>query len=273
MFVEEPFAGYDGTWVHMPPRNVIPKTKQRPHPPLWAACSRRETILLAARKGLGALSFSFIEPEAAKAWVDEYYRIIGSDECVPVGFSVNPMFAVVLPFMCHQDEETAIERGLDGGQFFGYSLAHYYVFGQHVPGVTNVWDEFQEKRSSFGFDRDIAAKTGGNIAAKMLEQGIGSLRGAVGTPEQIRSLLLGYQEAGVDQVIFVSQAGRNRHEDICESLELFAREVMPEFHDGEEAREKSKLERLAPAVEAALARREPARPARRDYVIAAAMEV
>src|SRR5205807_4366717 len=22
MFVEEPFAGYDGTWVHMPPRNV-----------------------------------------------------------------------------------------------------------------------------------------------------------------------------------------------------------------------------------------------------------
>jgi len=59
----------------------------------------------------------------------------------------------------------------------------------------------------------------------------------------------------------VSQAGNNRHEDICESLELFATEVMPEFHEGEEAREKAKLERLAPAIEAALARREPAREA------------
>jgi hypothetical protein len=74
-------------------------------------------------------------------------------------------------------------------------------------------------------------------------------------------LLLAYAEVGVDQVIFVSQAGNNRHEHICESLELFAREVMPEFHEGEEAREKAKLERLAPTIEAALARRKPARVA------------
>src|SRR5213075_1188532 len=82
MFVEEPFAGYDGRWLRMPPRNVIPKPAQRPHPPLWVACSRRETILLAARKGIGALSFSFIEPEAAKEWSDESYAILQSEECV-----------------------------------------------------------------------------------------------------------------------------------------------------------------------------------------------
>ena len=62
MFVEEPFAGYDGTYAKMPPRNVVPKPLQKPHPPLWVACSRRETIHLAATKGIGALSFSFIEP-------------------------------------------------------------------------------------------------------------------------------------------------------------------------------------------------------------------
>jgi hypothetical protein len=94
-----------------------------------------------------------------------------------------------------------------------------------------------------------------------MEQGFGSLRGAIGTPDQIRELLLGYQEAGIDQVIFVSQSGHNRHEDICESMELFAREVMPEFQDDDEAREKAKLERLAPAIEAAMARKEPARVA------------
>ncbi len=30
-------------------------------------------------------------------------------------------------------------------------------------------------------------------------------------------------------MILLNQAGKNSHEHICESLELFAREVMPEF--------------------------------------------
>ena len=94
MFVEEPFAGYEGRWISMPPRNVVPKPRQRPHPPLWVACSRRETILTAAQRGLGALSFAFVEPEAAKEWVDSYYELIASDRCVPAGFAVNPNVAV-----------------------------------------------------------------------------------------------------------------------------------------------------------------------------------
>jgi len=119
MFVEQPFMGYDGRFVSMPPRSVIPKPKQKPHPPMWVACSRRETILLAARRGIGALTFAFIEPEQAKEWVDEYYGIIASDDCVPAGFAVNPNLAVVLPMMLHEDEATAIERGIDGAHFFG----------------------------------------------------------------------------------------------------------------------------------------------------------
>jgi len=157
MFVEAPFAGYDGRYVRMPPRNVVPKPRQKPHPPLWVACSRRETIHLAASLGLGALSFSFVEPAAAREWVDDYYGTIASAECVPAGFAVNAQVAVTTPFMCHRDEATAIERGLDGGHFFGYSLGHYYVYGEHRPGRTSVWDEFQERREAFGFDRRIAA--------------------------------------------------------------------------------------------------------------------
>jgi len=273
MLVEEPFAGYEGRFVNMPPRNVVPKPLQKPHPPLWVACSRRETIHLAATKGIGALSFSFIEPEQAKQWVDDYHATLASDACVPAGFSVNPQVACVLPFMCHQDEETAIERGLDGGHFFGYSLAHYYVFGNHVPGRTNVWDEFQERRSLFGFDRNVAAQTGQQLGAQLLEEGLGALRGAIGTPEQIRDLIRRYEAAGVSSLIFVSQAGRNRHDHICESIELFAREVLPEFADRADEVDKARTERLGPAMEAALARREPPRTAPADYAITAAMQV
>ena len=267
MFVEQPFAGYDGTHFKMPQRNVVPKPKQKPHPPLWVACSRRETILLAAQRGIGALSFSFVEPEAAKEWVDQYYAIISSEECVPIGFAVNPNFAVVLPMMCHEDEQTAIERGIDGGHFFGYSLAHYYVFGEHQPARTNLWEEFQAHRSEQGFARDIIAAEGEPLGVKLFEQGLGSLRGAIGTPDQITELVERYEQAGVDQVIFVLQAGRNKHEHVCESIELFASKVMPKFAAQADARDAAKRERLAEVCEQALERRPPARAAQPDYVV------
>ena len=177
MMVEVPFAGYDGAHFQMPIRNVVPKPLQKPHPPLWVACSRRETIHLAATKGIGALSFSFIEPSEATAWVDDYYATIASEACVAGGFAVNPQVAIVLPFMCHEDEETAIERGLDGGHFFGYSLGHYYIFGTHTPGRTNVWQEFEERRDMLGFSRSVGGQTGQQLGAQLFEQGLGDAAG------------------------------------------------------------------------------------------------
>jgi hypothetical protein len=168
---------------------------------------------------------------------------------------VNPTVAVVLPFMCHADEATAIERGIDGAHFFGYSLAHYYVFGDHRPAVTDVWQEFQANRARRGFTREIVSAGAAPLGMKLLERGLGSLRGAIGTPAQVRELLERYRAAGVDQVILISQAGRNRHEHICESLELFGREVLPAFRDRDEAQVRAKSDRLAPALDAALERR------------------
>ena len=69
MMVEEPFAGWESKWLNMPPRNVVPKPLQKPHPPLWVACSQPPTIQLAASKGIGALSFAFLDPTQAKATV------------------------------------------------------------------------------------------------------------------------------------------------------------------------------------------------------------
>jgi alkanesulfonate monooxygenase SsuD/methylene tetrahydromethanopterin reductase-like flavin-dependent oxidoreductase (luciferase family)/putative sterol carrier protein len=267
MMVEEPFAGIDGKYVAMPPRNVMPKPKQKPHPPLWVACSRRETIRLAAERGIGALSFAFVEPEEAKEWVDEYYAVIQSDECVPAGFSVNPNLAVVLPMMIHDDEETAIDRGVDGAHFFGYSLAHYYVFGEHVPGKTDVWEQFQRERSDKGFAREIVTAGDEPLGIKLLEQGLGSLRGAIGTPGQVEELVQRYQRAGVDQVIFAVQTGKTEHEHVMEAIQLFGERVMPKFAKRADRVEAAKRDRLAPACKRALERRDPPRVAPPDYVV------
>jgi alkanesulfonate monooxygenase SsuD/methylene tetrahydromethanopterin reductase-like flavin-dependent oxidoreductase (luciferase family) len=100
---ETPFTGHDGRFVSLPPRNVVPKPVQSPHPPLWVACSRRDTILMAAEKGMGALSFAFIDPEEAARWMEDYERTM-AETCVPVGEAVNPNVAVVTPMMICDDE-------------------------------------------------------------------------------------------------------------------------------------------------------------------------
>src|SRR6266571_490172 len=148
---ETPFTGHAGEYVRMPPRNVVPKPVQRPHPPVWVACSRRETIHLAAQKGIGALAFAFFDPEEARHWVDDYYTTLTRDG-VPIGDAVNANIACVTPFMCHQDEATAIARGVEGTNFLGYSLAHYYIFGRHRPARTDVWAEYQQRRAATGYE-------------------------------------------------------------------------------------------------------------------------
>ncbi|MDQ1480652.1 MAG: hypothetical protein QOI44_1513, partial [Actinomycetota bacterium] len=254
---ETPFTGHSGEFVTMPPRNVVPKPRQKPHPPLWVACSRRDTIHMAAQHGIGALAFAFVDPEEAKYWADDYYETLARDG-VPIGDAVNANLACVTTFMCHEDEEVALRRGIEGANFFGYSLAHYYVFGRHQPARTSVWDEFQARRAEQGYDPEaviLAAQNEDRLGAKVVEQGVGGLRGAVGTPDQIREYLLRYEEYGVDQVIFCFQAGKNRHEHIMESLELFGREVLPEFADRAEKADHDKQQRLAPVIDAVMERK------------------
>jgi alkanesulfonate monooxygenase SsuD/methylene tetrahydromethanopterin reductase-like flavin-dependent oxidoreductase (luciferase family) len=256
---EVPFTGLKGQFITMPPRNVVPKPRQKPHPPVWVACSRRETIKLAAQTGIGALSFAFVDPEQARHWVTDYYSIL-EHEGVPIADAVNPNLACVCTFMCHRDENEALRRGLEGANFFGYSLAHYYVFGRHQPGVTHVWAEYQKRRAEHGYDPaavQAAAANNDRLGAKVVEDGISGLRGAVGTPEQIREYLRRYEEVGVDQVIFVSQAGKNRHEDIMESLELFGREVLPEFKERDAKCQRDKAQRLDGVIERVMARKPP----------------
>jgi alkanesulfonate monooxygenase SsuD/methylene tetrahydromethanopterin reductase-like flavin-dependent oxidoreductase (luciferase family) len=255
---ETPFAGYDGRFVSMPPRNVVPKPVQKPHPPVWVACSRRETIHLAAQHGIGALAFAFVDPEEARHWITDYYTTL-VDECVPIGDSVNANVACVTTFMCHDDEDEAVRRGLEGANFFGYSLAHYYVFGEHRPGVTDVWAEYQAQRAALGYSPEAveaARAEGDRLGAQVVQaEGFFGLRGAIGTPDQIREYLRRYEEAGVDQVILCSQSGRNRHDHIMESLELFGREVLPEFLERDERLQREKAARLAPVFENVMARK------------------
>ncbi len=245
MMVEEPFLGHEGEHFNMPVRNVVPKPVQKPHPPLWVACSQRETMLLAARLGIGALTFAFISPEEARKWVHDYHETFAK-ECEPIGYTVNPSIALVQAMMCAPTQEKAQAMDLNGSSFFMYALGHYYFFGSHDPGKTSIWNSYR------------AARQSGALRA-MLQQGSNGGGICVGTPAKIRAALSLYEEVGVDQVVFISQGGRNRHEDICESYNLFAREVMAEFKDRDPGLVTQKARRLEPIVEQVMKRKTAAR--------------
>jgi hypothetical protein len=55
--------------------------------------------------------------------------------------------------------------------------------------------------------------------------------------------------------VFIQQGGRNKHEHICEALELFAAQVMPALKADQDVRDAKKQAELAPFIEAALKRK------------------
>jgi len=108
----------------MPFRMVLPKPIQKPHPPLWVACSLLETIEMAGRRGLGALGFQFLSAEAAHAWVHAYYNAFTKRMDKLADYQPNANIAVVSYFMCAETDEEARRRA-DGATFFQFALRYY----------------------------------------------------------------------------------------------------------------------------------------------------
>ncbi len=237
MMVEEPFRGHEGKYLQMPPRNIIPKPIQKPHPPVWVACSRQETIVMAARLGLGAVTFGFLSPVDAHKWTQDYYATLASD-CHPITYRVNPNVGFLSMFVCGRDEKRVGQLAAAWGEF-GYGFRHFYTDGVHQPGKTSVLEE----------GRRIAASEPPLSASALAEL---AAYACMGTPEHIRRVLLEYESAGVDQVIFMHQMGRLQHDDICSGLELFGKTVLPEFIERDEKRTKEKAKQLEPVIEKAM---------------------
>ena len=139
MMVLDPYPGFESEHFSMPCRNVLPKPRQTPHPPMWIACTNRDTIKVAARNRLRALAFSFIDPDAAKAWVDVFYDVVESEECVPLGHSVNANVALVAGFAVHGRGGSGSPRREDRLLRLPVMRCTHDV----VPGRTDLWGKFQ----------------------------------------------------------------------------------------------------------------------------------
>jgi alkanesulfonate monooxygenase SsuD/methylene tetrahydromethanopterin reductase-like flavin-dependent oxidoreductase (luciferase family) len=225
---------YEGQYFKFPLRNVVPKPLQKPNPPLWVACSQLDTIEMAGRRGMGALGFQFISAEAAHAWVHAYYNAYTKQLDKLTDYATNPNIALVTYFMCAPTDEEARRRA-EGIPFFQFALRFYGGSAgreRPKPGTVDLWKEYEKWKA----DNPEGLR-------KALSGGL------IGSPDTIRRKLRKFETSNVDQIIFLNQAGKNTHEHICESLELFARDVMPEFHANEAAHQDWKRQVLGGEIE------------------------
>ena len=244
MMTQVPYQGFQGEFFSMPRRNVIPKPIQKPHPPLWVAASRRETTMLAARFGMGSLGFGFETPEELGERVNEYYRIL-REECIPIGKAINPALAVLTTFMMAKTDEEALERSANGPAFFSHSLGYFYnpvTAAKHQPGEVNIYRDFLKQdqrdttmstRTGFIAEADIRESEPADEVQRALYRAARTGT-AVGSPDRVRDILKTYEDQHLDVMIFVAQCGDRKHEHIMEAIELFGKEVLPEFKERHE---------------------------------------
>ena len=218
MFCEEGWE-YHGEYFDFPLRNVVPKPLQKPHPPLWVACSpaRHHRDGRPPRAWARSASSS-CRAEAAEAWVNHYYNAFmkraGAARRLRSRTPTSPSSAA----SCAPRPTRRRMAKAEGWTFFQFAL----LLLQHprpgrAPARSNLWDEYQAWQETAGRPEGRSGPGGLIGSPETAARAAAQVRGS---PTSTRSSCS-------------TRPARTRHEDICASLELFAREVMPEFQDRE----------------------------------------
>jgi alkanesulfonate monooxygenase SsuD/methylene tetrahydromethanopterin reductase-like flavin-dependent oxidoreductase (luciferase family) len=204
------YPGFDGKFLSMPARNVLPKPYSAPHPPMWVAAGNPSTFEKAARMGLGVLCFTIGGPETIKPLVELYKNEIQNAE--PVGDFVNDNIMVTTQLLCLEDGQRARTIGADMGQGYHRSLLLRYLDTFPRPPGIPEWPALLPDPTPQELDAQIAA---GDTP--------------YGTPEEVEVAIRKYADAGVDQVVFGLLSSSMERDVAVETIETFAKHVLPAF--------------------------------------------
>ncbi len=222
MWREDPFS-YEGRYFKIPPRSIIPKPVQKPHPPIWMAATSPESWLLAGKNGIGALGFSFIMN------LDEIaHRIAGYrgalKEARPVGAFVNDRVGVFTIVHCAETNQQARDNG-----------AHQAAIWYTLYGVRNIFGDPSAAADSGG-DAPYQEFVDSNPLIKKATQGRLTFEEldrqdsiVVGDPDKCIRKLERYRDLGLDRVLCLMQVGDISHQKVLQSLRLFGQYVIPHF--------------------------------------------
>jgi len=219
MWRQREFPGYKGKYVDLPPRVVVPKPIQKPHPPMWMACGSPTSFRTAGEMGVGCLSFTATNPPECKERLDNYRAGIAA--CTdPIGDYINNTTSCFTLVYCDEDEKTAIEIGGPNAVAHMGRITRYFGGILEQPG-------YEEYSASAHERQEIADGVGDPIArAKGF---IEEARICVGTPDQCEAIIRQYEAIGVDQFMGMVQFSGVNHEQTMNTIRLMGEKVIPRF--------------------------------------------
>ena len=238
MWMSDEFS-WEGKFWNVPPRRVLPKPLQNPHPPIWVAAMQPATYEIAAQKGIGVLALSSNSPSTLSGHIQEYKAKIKNAE--PVGAFVNDHWANFTIGHCGDDNEAAQELGAQAIKGF-FGPGRPYVQGQTdvYKNLLEAWGGLPDHlKDAFQYAlSDVVDIEGGTAPVdyslfEQIDPRTLCERGVIvaGDPDSCAEGVQRHKDSGADQLMMIMQTDQVPHEKAMRSIELFGKEVAPIFRD------------------------------------------
>ncbi|MGW1026727.1 LLM class flavin-dependent oxidoreductase [Streptomyces sp. NPDC002577] len=233
---------WHGDLLDIDPHPVLPRPVQRPHPPLFLACSKQQTLARAAELGVGALVMGFAGPDEV-ASMKRFYDscVAGRDGTHLVSTEVNDHFSALCPTIVLDDGERARAVGIRGQRFFAQAIAHWYggggvpddaVAGDAVSDDTVADDtgsESEARRIRSAAEQVVAHLNEARIPVRPSTTAVYNPEHAYGTAADAIAYVERLRAAGVDEVMCLVQMGTVPQEVCMETIRQWGRHVIPHF--------------------------------------------
>ena len=238
MWTQDVFSHEGENWT-IPPREVIPKPVQKPHPPLWMACTQEDTFRMAGDLGLGCLVNTLGGVDKTRGLINTYFSAI--ENANPVGSFINKQVVASTIGFCDEKDQRARQKGAE--------VAGWYL-NQSRQRFTLEWSGVDPSLvpAEYQFYVQGGAVRGGGPSADPQQQQPPTpdelLSGGgycVGDPDACIRVIEEFESMGVDEIMPIFQAGYATHEEVMNSIRLFGEYVIPHF------REKEKRQKAAEA--------------------------
>jgi alkanesulfonate monooxygenase SsuD/methylene tetrahydromethanopterin reductase-like flavin-dependent oxidoreductase (luciferase family) len=213
MLTEEKFSGFKGKYFDLPERHVLPRVVQTPHPPLWAAASNLSSYERAGRQGLGVIGVTRNSIAETRDAIRNYRAAIrGADPKDFIGAFANEQVGGFALACCHEDDRT--------GRDLACAAARWYN-GDNDSTLNPV------RFATAGGVEAVVGKFRSRSNEQLIEDGMA----IGGNPDTVSRIVEKWAEAGMDQMIFLLQAGHISHDQVMRSIELIGEKVIPRFAD------------------------------------------
>lgn len=209
-FLDDPFT-FVGDYYKVPPRSLVPKPVQYPHPPLALAATSPDSHTLAAQKGIGVVSFAnFSGWQQLRKNLAVYDEVFDATEhTIP---SRRNKAVLVSGLVCAESNEAAREE--------------FRPVLEYVKLAVNAYDRLATTTDDYTYMQDIKKNVDerGMDIDYMIND---SASFVVGDPEECIRQVRVFEEMGVDELWL--RIDTNGHHAIMRSIEMFGKHVIPHF--------------------------------------------